>query len=98
MYGDLHYEVVLDPKGRHRLYFSDAVRAELPAAVASEVTTTVNRTQGPPEILKAQIDESGTSWVALGNPVDDVGATARIAFTFQRKPYFIDVPFGFGSP
>src|SRR5262245_31238145 len=44
MKGDLHYEVVLDPSGRdYRLYFSDAVREELPAAYASSVALTIRR-------------------------------------------------------
>jgi len=31
MKGDVHYEVVLDPDGRdHRVYFTDAVREDLP--------------------------------------------------------------------
>src|SRR2546427_733599 len=41
---DLHYEVVLDPAGRaHRVYFTDAVREELPASVASDVVLTIKR-------------------------------------------------------
>jgi hypothetical protein len=97
MDGDLHFEVVLDPKGRHRVYFSDAVRAELPAAVASDVTITINEERaGVSEMLKAQIDEGGKSWVAIGRPVQDVNATARVAFKALGKPYWIDLPFGFG--
>jgi len=38
MDGDLHFEVVLGRDGQHRLYFSDAMREELPAATASAVT------------------------------------------------------------
>ena len=96
MDGDLHFEVVLDPKGRHHVYFSDAVRVELPAAVASDVTITVNERAGVPEMLKAQIEEGGKSWVAIGRPVQDVNATARVSFTALGKPYWIDLPFGFG--
>ena len=44
---DLHYEVVLDPSGRsHRVYFTDAVREELPASVASDVALTIKRRFG----------------------------------------------------
>jgi hypothetical protein len=97
MDGDLHFEVVMDPKGRYRVYFSDAVRAELPASVASEVTITINEERaGVSELLKAKIDEGGKSWVAIGRPVEDVNATARVAFTARGKPYWIDLPFGFG--
>ena len=43
MYDDMHYEVVLDPAGHHRIYFSDATRADLPASAASRVTLTLER-------------------------------------------------------
>src|SRR5688572_14682438 len=42
MKGELHYEVVLDPNGRHSVWFSDAVREDLPASVASKVEMTVS--------------------------------------------------------
>ena len=39
---DLHYEVVLDAPGRaHHIYFSDALREELPASIASDVVLTI---------------------------------------------------------
>src|SRR4051794_35844421 len=42
MKGDLHYELVLDRTGAsHRLYFSDAVREELPASIARDVALTI---------------------------------------------------------
>ena len=48
MLGDLHYEVVLDPEGRHRVYFTDETRADLPPDIASEVMITINRREGVP--------------------------------------------------
>ena len=95
MTGDLHFEVILDKEGRHRVYFSDAVRAELPASIASELTITVTQHQKIFETLKARIDTDGKRWVADGKPVDDVNAVARVAFTAQGRPYWIDLPFGF---
>jgi hypothetical protein len=95
MNGDLHFEVILNKAGRHRVYFSDAVRAELPASIASELTITITQHQNVSETLKARIDTDGKRWVADGKPVDDVNAVARVAFTAQGKPYWIDVPFGF---
>src|SRR2546422_1239941 len=59
MYGDLHYEVVLNPQGEHRVYFSDAQRAELPASVTPEVTIAVTHEEGESELLQAEIDPSG---------------------------------------
>ena len=37
MNGEVHYEVVFDPPGKHRVWFSDAVREDLPASIASHV-------------------------------------------------------------
>ena len=95
MNGDLHFEVILNKEGRHRVYFSDATRAELPASIASEVTITITQHQNVSEPLNARIDTDGKRWVADGKPVDDVNAVARVAFTAQGRPYWIDVPFGF---
>ena len=36
MNGEMHYEVVFDRDGKHRVWFSDAVREDLPASVASK--------------------------------------------------------------
>ena len=96
MNGDLHYEVVLNPKGEHRVYFSDALRAELPASVTPEVIITVNHQEEVFESLKAEIDASGKFWVAHGKAVENLSATARISFTVEGKPYWIEMPFGFG--
>ena len=95
MNGDLHFEVILNKEGRHRVYFSDALRAELPASIASELTITITEHQKVSETLNARIDTDGKRWVADGKPVDDVNAVARVAFTAQGRPYWIDVPFGF---
>jgi hypothetical protein len=96
MKGDLHYEVVLDPSGRtHRVYFTDAVREELPASVASDVVLTLHRPSQPDERIAMQIDEAGESWVAKGQPVGSPAtATARLAFSIMNEPYWIDIPFG----
>ncbi len=94
MNGDLHFEVVLGRDGRYQVYFSDALREELPASTASNVSVTVTRTGAPPETVILQIDESGESWIGRGRPVDDPAhATARVAYTSQAAPYWIDVPF-----
>jgi hypothetical protein len=92
MNGDLHFEVVLARDGGARVYFSDATRTELPAATASEVTITITQKSGAPEVIALHIDDSGESWTGRGRPIDDPGATARVAYTSRGKPYFIDVP------
>ena len=93
MKGDLHFEVVLGRSGRHRIYFSDAARAELPAATASEVSLTISSASGREKTVKAEVDEVGESWIASArtNPGDD--STVRVAFVVGGEPYWIDVPY-----
>ena len=95
MKGELHYEVVLDPGGRaHRVYFTDAVREELPASVASTVALTLRRPSLPDEIVAMQIDAAGESWVGSGRPVGSPATTTvRVAFSINNEPYWIDIPF-----
>jgi hypothetical protein len=95
MKGDLHYEVVLDPSGRdYRLYFSDAVREDLPAAYASAVGLTVQRPGEADEPIVMKIDETGESWSGSGRTVSKPAQTGvRVAFTVANDPYWIDVPF-----
>jgi len=60
MKGDLHYEVVVDRSGReHHLYFSDAVREDLPASVASSASLTIRGEGEPEETIPLQIDSTG---------------------------------------
>lgn len=92
MNGDEHFEVVLGRGGHHQVFFSDAVRAELPAATASSVTVTVTRPGREPEPIALHIDDSGESWVGSGRPIEGADATVRVAYTAHGKPYFIDVP------
>jgi hypothetical protein len=93
MNGELHFEVVMRRDGSYNVFFSDAVRAELPAATASGLTVTVTRTGQTPETVAMHIDDSGESWTGRGRTVDGPGATVRIAYSVSGKPYFIDVPF-----
>ena len=96
MNGDLHYEVVLDPAGRsHRLFFSDAVREDLPASIASSVALTIFRPGATDELIPLQIDGTGESWFGSGRVVaDPAKTTVRVTFTIRGEPYWIDVPFG----
>ena len=99
MKGELHYEVVLDPTGRaHRVYFTDAVREELPASIASRVVLTIRR-PSPEEEIVMQIDDTGESWIGNGQPVTAPDkATARVAFWIGQDPYWIDIPFSAPLP
>jgi hypothetical protein len=92
---DLHYEVVLDPTGRaHRVYFTDGVREDLPASIASDVVVTIRRPGAADERIALQIDDAGESWVGSGREVTNPAATAaRVAFAIRQEPYWIDLPF-----
>ena len=93
MQGELHYEVVLDPKGRHSVWFSDAVRDELPASVASRVEMTVTRPDVPAETIALAIDESGESWIAAGQPVAGNDVMVKLAFVARGEPHEIEIPY-----
>ena len=93
MKGELHYEVVLDPRGRHAVWFSDAVREDLPASVASKVAMTVMRPNATPEPLVLSIDDSGESWIAAGQPVAGDDVMVKLAFVTRGEPLEIEIPF-----
>jgi|SRR5437899_5855332 len=95
MKGDLHYEVVLDKSGRaYQVYFTDAVREDLPASIASVVALTIKRPGEPEEPISMTIDDAGESWIGKGRAVrDPLNTWATIAFTIAHEPYSIDTPF-----
>jgi hypothetical protein len=94
MDGDLHFEVVFDPGGHHRVYLTDAVRSELPASAVSRVTITLLRPGGaPPESLTLHVDEYGESWIADGKPVAEEDSRALVSLTYEGAPYEIELPF-----
>lgn len=93
MQGELHYEVVFNPGGRHAVWFSDAVREDLPASVASRVEMTVMRPGAAEETLALAIDESGESWIASGRPVAGNDVMVKLAFVARGEPHEIEIPY-----
>ena len=98
MNGDMHYEVVFSREGRHRVWFSDPVRAELPASVATGVTMVITRDKDAPEVLALAIDDTGESWIASGRPVVGDGAYVKISYALQGEPHEVELPFVIPSP
>jgi hypothetical protein len=95
---DLHYEVVIDGTGKSQLFFTDAVREELPASIATGVTLTVRRPGAPDEAIAMRIDEFGESWIGSGRPIRITpDTTVRVGFSIQQEPYWIDIPYGRSS-
>ena len=98
MNADIHFEVVLSPAGKHQVWFSDAVRSELPASLVTGVTMTISRPGEPAEILALAIDDSGESWVAAGRPVAGANVDVKVRYSLQGEPYEIDLPFSPATP
>lgn len=98
MKDELHYEVVLDPGGRHAVWFTDAVRQDLPASVASEVSITVLRPNAAPEALTLKIDDSGESWIGAGQPIAGEGVMVKLAVVSRGEPFDIEIPFSPPTP
>ena len=93
MNGDTHFEVVVDANGSCTVYFTDAVRAPLPASAALQVRVAVTPTGRPAEIIPLEIDPTGTRWIGRGTGIDDLNAVIRITYVPEAgPPYWIDVP------
>ena len=92
MYGDLHCEVVVKPSGVVQLYLSDAQRADLPAAVISDVNVEIERKGAKPEAVRMALSAGGDYWEGKSRPVTPLGTTVRAAFVFQREPVVMTLP------
>lgn len=91
MNGEVHYEVVFDPAGKHRVWFSDAVREDLPASIASNVVMVVTPKMGAAETFALKIDDSGESWVADGHPLAS-GDMVKLTYSLRGEPFEIEIP------
>jgi hypothetical protein len=92
MYVDLHFEIVLGEKGGVRIYYSDAARAELPAAVVSDVKVDLLRKAAEPETVAMSVSDAGDYWEGRGHVVEDRETIVRIAFVFQEEPLVFELP------
>ena len=91
MNGEVHYEVVLASNGKHQVWFSDAVRVELPASVASNVVMVVSPKMGAAETFVLKIDDSGESWIADGNQLAS-GDIVKLTYSLRGEPFEIEIP------
>ena len=91
MNGEVHYEVVFDGAGKHRVWFSDAVREDLPASIASDVVMTVTPKMGAQETFALRIDDSGESWIADAHPLAG-GDTVKLTYKLRGEPFEIEMP------
>jgi hypothetical protein len=93
MNGDVHYEVVMDPAGKYEVWFSDAVRTDLPASVAANARVEVTRPGSGVESLPLAIDEAGESWVGTGRPVTGDGVMVKVTYALKGIPSEVELPF-----
>ncbi|MEY4095952.1 MAG: hypothetical protein RLZZ53_3151 [Acidobacteriota bacterium] len=93
MNGDVHYEVVLSASGRLQVWFSDSMRNELPASVASGVTIEVLRPGAASEMVALAIDEAGEAWIATARPLAGDGISVKVRYRLQGEPHEIEIPF-----
>ena len=91
MNGEVHYEVVFDQAGKHRVWFSDAVREDLPASIAADVVMVVTPKMGAAETFALKIDDSGESWVADGHPLGG-GDMVKLTYKLRGEPFEIEIP------
>jgi hypothetical protein len=92
MLRDLHYEIVFEPAGRVVVYFSDAVRKDLPASVVSDVYIEIDRPRHKVERIEMAIDATGEAWAGKVMPVNP-DAVVRVAFTFQGDATSVELPY-----
>lgn len=92
MYLDLHIELVLPASGGVQLYYTDAARAELPAAVVSDVAVEIERKGAKPETVALSISPGGDFWQGKARPVTEVATLVRVAFLFNGKPVLLEIP------
>ncbi|MDT8398824.1 MAG: hypothetical protein RQ899_09435 [Pseudomonadales bacterium] len=92
MYADLHFEVVLEEEGGVKLYYSDASRAELPAAVVSKVQVEILRDDSEAETVVMNISEAGDYWGGVSTAVSKLKTIVRVAFIFQDEALVFELP------
>jgi hypothetical protein len=91
MNGETHYEVVFGKDGKHQVWFSDAVREDLPASIASNVVMIVSPKMGATETFALKIDDSGESWIADGHPLAS-GDMVRLTYSVRGAPFEVEIP------
>lgn len=88
---DTHFEVLVDAGWSCRVYFTDAVRKELPPAYASKVSLAI--AGGPRrQAVALKVDRELNAWVGNLEPVEDPNAIVRVFYeTRGERPYWIDL-------
>jgi hypothetical protein len=93
MNGDVHYEIVMEPSGKYAVWFTDAVRTDLPASVAANTRVEVARPGAAAETLALAIDDAGESWIGQGRPVAGDGVMVKLTYDLKGTPTEVEIPF-----
>jgi hypothetical protein len=91
MVGEVHYEVVLDKGGQHRVYVTDGMRKPIAASTFESVRLTVKRPGAEPEALTLARSPDDAYWSAQGRPVDDPATTATVTYGYLGTTQKMDV-------
>jgi len=92
MYEDIHFEVAAAPTGGIQIYYTNAIRAELPAATVSDVAVEIVRPGSDTEYVSMGISAAGDFWEGDSAPVAEEGAIVRVGFLYEGQPLMLDVP------
>jgi hypothetical protein len=91
MFKDIHFEVASPPAGGIQVYFTDAMRAELPAAAVSDLNVEIERVGGKTETLNMAISADGGAWEGRSAPLTDGKSVIRIAFVSRGQPVQVNL-------
>jgi hypothetical protein len=91
MYQDLHFELVARPAGGVEVYYTDAIRNTLPAAIATDVTVEIERAGEQVEYVDMAISDSGDFWLGNTRPIENPQDIIRLGFLFDGTPLILDV-------
>ena len=94
MNGEMHYEVVFDPAGKHRVWFSNAVREDLPASIATGVAMVMIAADGR---RRKRCPSGSTTAARAGSrparPLDESGTMVKLTYSVRGEPFEIEIPF-----
>jgi hypothetical protein len=92
MYRDLHCEVVLKAGGEVQLYYTDAMRADLPASVVSQVAVEIEKSPGKSETVAMGLSAGGDYWEGKAKTPVTAASMLHVAFVFQAEPVVVNLP------
>lgn len=90
MYKDVHLEIVVQPQGLVQVYYTDAMRKDLPASIASDVTVEIEGADRRTEPVTMAVSRSGDAWEGKTKP--NVDGQLHLAFLLQGEPVVMHLP------